>query len=50
MIKQSGLDIPFIIISGGIGEDVAVIAMKSGAHDYLMKGQLLVWWLPLKGN
>ena len=40
MIKQSGLDIPFIIISGGIGEDVAVAAMKSGAHDYLMKGQL----------
>ena len=40
MIKQSGLDIPFIVISGGIGEDVAVAAMKSGAHDYLMKGQL----------
>ena len=34
------LDIPFIIISGGIGEDIAVAAMKAGAHDYLMKGNL----------
>ena len=37
---HKAVDIPFIIISGGIGEDVAVAAMKSGAHDYLMKGQL----------
>ena len=34
------LDIPFIIVSGTIGEDVAVEAMKAGAHDYLMKGNL----------
>ena len=40
ILKSTGLDIPFIIISGGIGEDVAVSAMKHGAHDYLMKGQL----------
>ncbi len=40
ILNGSGLDIPFIIISGGIGEDVAVAAMKAGAHDYLMKGQL----------
>ena len=40
ILKDSGLDVPFIIISGGIGEDVAVAAMKAGAHDYLMKGQL----------
>ena len=33
-------DIPFIIVSGGIGEDTAVAAMKAGANDYLMKGQL----------
>ena len=33
-------DIPFIIVSGIIGEDVAVEAMKAGAHDYLMKGNL----------
>ncbi len=39
-LQESGKDIPFIIISGGIGEDTAVEAMKAGAHDYLMKGQL----------
>ena len=33
-------DIPFIIVSGTIGEDIAVEAMKAGAHDYLMKGNL----------
>lgn len=40
IVQQSGLDIPFIIVSGGIGEDIAVAAMKGGAHDYLMKGNL----------
>jgi PAS domain S-box-containing protein len=40
ILQESGLDLPFIIISGGIGEDVAVAAMKAGAHDYLMKGNL----------
>lgn len=40
LIQGSGLDLPFIIVSGGIGEDIAVAAMKSGAHDYLMKGNL----------
>jgi PAS domain S-box-containing protein len=40
VLQDSGLDLPFIIISGGIGEDVAVAAMKAGAHDYLMKGNL----------
>ncbi|MBK6630981.1 MAG: response regulator [Betaproteobacteria bacterium] len=33
-------DMPFIIISGNIGEDVAVAAMKAGAHDYIIKGNL----------
>lgn len=40
LLQQSGLDIPFIIVSGGIGEDIAVASMKAGAHDYLMKGAL----------
>ncbi|MCX7000860.1 MAG: response regulator [Candidatus Sumerlaeota bacterium] len=40
MVREKGLDIPFIIVSGTIGEDVAVNAMKAGAHDYLMKGKL----------
>src|ERR687897_2588699 len=33
-------DLPFIIVSGQIGEQVAVEAMKAGAQDYLMKGNL----------
>ncbi len=37
MLKETGSDIPFIIISGAIGEEVAVEAMKAGAHDYIMK-------------
>ncbi len=40
VLKQSGLDLPFIIVSGNIGEEIAVEAMKAGAHDYLMKGNL----------
>jgi PAS domain S-box-containing protein len=40
VLHESGQDIPFIIISGKIGEDLAVAAMKSGANDYLMKGNL----------
>ena len=40
VLHQSGQDIPFIIVSGKIGEDLAVAAMKSGANDYLMKGNL----------
>jgi diguanylate cyclase len=38
LAQEKGLDIPFIIVSGTIGEDLAVAAMKAGAHDYLMKG------------
>ncbi|HZR46180.1 MAG TPA: PAS domain S-box protein [Candidatus Manganitrophaceae bacterium] len=38
--RESGLDIPFIIISGSIGEEIAVAAMKTGAHDYMMKDNL----------
>jgi PAS domain S-box-containing protein len=40
ILKDSGIDLPFIIISGTIGEDVAVEAMKAGAHDYIMKNNL----------
>jgi diguanylate cyclase (GGDEF)-like protein len=39
-VKQSGRDMPIIIVSGSIGEEVAVAAMKSGAHDYIMKDNL----------
>jgi len=40
LLKQRGLDIPFIIVSGTIGEDVAVQAMQAGATDYLLKDRL----------
>jgi two-component system cell cycle sensor histidine kinase/response regulator CckA len=40
VLKGSGIDLPFIILSGTIGEDLAVAAMKAGAHDYLMKEKL----------
>jgi signal transduction histidine kinase/DNA-binding response OmpR family regulator len=40
LLKESGLDLPFIVVSGAIGEDVAVSAMKAGAHDYVMKDNL----------
>jgi diguanylate cyclase (GGDEF)-like protein/PAS domain S-box-containing protein len=38
LLKEKGLDVPFIILSGTIGEETAVEAMKAGAHDYIMKG------------
>lgn len=38
--KNAGLDIPFLIVSGSIGEETAVAAMKAGANDYLMKDNL----------
>ncbi|MFM2311564.1 MAG: hypothetical protein RLZZ04_840 [Cyanobacteriota bacterium] len=40
VLKAWQLDLPFVIVSGKIGEDTAVAAMKAGAHDYLVKGQL----------
>src|SRR5439155_682148 len=40
LLKSVELDLPFIIVSGTIGEDIAVAAMKAGAHDYLMKNNL----------
>ncbi len=40
LLKEKGLDLPFIFVSGTIGEDTAVEAMKNGANDYIMKGNL----------
>jgi signal transduction histidine kinase len=40
IVKQSGSDLPFIIVSGTVGEELAVAAMKAGAHDYVMKDML----------
>jgi PAS domain S-box-containing protein len=39
-LQERGLDIPFILVSGTIGEELAVSAMKQGATDYLLKDRL----------
>ena len=41
VLRETGLDIPFIVVSGAVGEERAVAMMKAGAHDYLMKNSLL---------
>jgi two-component system cell cycle sensor histidine kinase/response regulator CckA len=40
ILKEQQLDLPFIIVSGTIGEDSAVEAMRAGAHDYVLKDKL----------
>ncbi|CAN0401198.1 unnamed protein product, partial [Phaeothamnion confervicola] len=37
--KEVGKDLPFLIVSGTIGEETAVAAMRAGAHDFLVKGK-----------
>ena len=37
LVRSRGLDVPFIIVSGSIGENVAVEALREGADDYLLK-------------
>jgi PAS domain S-box-containing protein len=40
MVQETKTDLPFLIVSGSIGEEIAVAMMKAGAHDYLMKDNL----------
>jgi signal transduction histidine kinase len=40
IVRETDADLPFIIVSGAVGEDVAVAAMKAGAQDYVMKDNL----------
>ena len=39
-LRDTGMDLPFIIVSGSIADETAVEVMRMGAHDYLMKGKL----------
>jgi PAS domain S-box-containing protein len=39
-LQKTGLDLPFLIVSGAIGEEIAVSAMKSGVQDYILKNNL----------
>lgn len=41
IVQQTRLDIPFIIVSGTVGEDIAVEAMKAGANDFFTKDKLI---------
>lgn len=40
LVRASGQDLPFIIVSGSIGEEMAVAALRGGAHDFMLKGNL----------
>jgi signal transduction histidine kinase len=40
LVKERALDLPFIIVSGTIGEETAVTSLRAGAHDFLVKGAL----------
>ncbi len=40
VLHEHELDLPFIVVSGAIGEEIAVMCMKAGAHDYVMKDNL----------
>jgi signal transduction histidine kinase len=40
LVQQRNLDIPFLIVSGQMGEETAVAAMRAGVHDFLLKDRL----------
>ena len=40
LLHESGIDVPFVIVSGSVGEEVAVAAMREGADDYVLKDRL----------
>jgi PAS domain S-box-containing protein len=40
LVKSFDIDLPFIIVSGKVGEDIAVDSLKAGAHDFIVKGNL----------
>jgi signal transduction histidine kinase len=40
LVKERALDLPFIIVSGTIGEEAAVTSLRAGAHDFVVKGAL----------
>jgi PAS domain S-box-containing protein len=47
VLRGTGLDIPLVIVSGTVGEDTAVEAMKAGAHDYFRKDRLAPRLVPV---
>jgi signal transduction histidine kinase len=39
LVEKAKLDLPFIVVSGSVGEEAAVEVMREGAHDFLFKGK-----------
>ncbi|MDY7086104.1 MAG: response regulator [Actinomycetota bacterium] len=40
LLRDTGLDVPFIVVSGQIGEESATALMRAGAHDFVLKDKL----------
>lgn len=40
LVRTRGFDVPFVVVSGTVGEEAAIEVMRCGAHDYLFKGRL----------
>jgi diguanylate cyclase (GGDEF)-like protein/PAS domain S-box-containing protein len=40
ILRETGLDVPFILVSGALGEEVAAVAVRAGAADYVLKDRL----------
>jgi signal transduction histidine kinase len=40
LMRNLNVDLPFVVVSGTVGEEVAVEAMRAGVHDFLLKGNL----------
>src|SRR5438094_9219156 len=40
LMQEAGLDIPFVLVSGAVGEDMAVAAVRLGAVEYVLKDRL----------
>jgi two-component system cell cycle sensor histidine kinase/response regulator CckA len=40
LLRESGLDAPFILVSGRVGDESAVALMRAGAHDFIVKGRM----------
>ncbi|OGP68915.1 MAG: hypothetical protein A2031_05850 [Deltaproteobacteria bacterium RBG_19FT_COMBO_43_11] len=50
LLKETNIDIPFILVTGSVGEEVAVECMRLGAHDYIMKNNLSRLCLAIAGE
>jgi two-component system cell cycle sensor histidine kinase/response regulator CckA len=40
VVRDRRLDLPFLVVSGTIGEETAITALQAGAHDFVVKGKL----------